>query len=316
MNRWLAIIGMMATIGFGSSERAVAQLNPGRPKATNGMEIVEHLSETLPLDLEFVDEAGSRTVLSNYFTGKRPVILSMNYSRCPRLCNLQLGQLVETLQELDWSIGREFDVVIVSIDPRETAEQAKKSKAAFLKTYRRAGAQGGVHFLTGREVNIRRLADAVGFPYRYQPEVGEYAHPAVCYVCTPSGKLSRYLYGVEFPRATVRMALLEASEGKIGTTIEQILMFCYHFDPNAGVYSVQARRLASVMGAITVVAILSITVPYWLYDSRRSGRRPSPAASAVGSVDPSQNPSIAADGEAERTSESQRRSAELVEVVS
>lgn len=304
--RWVAMLGVLTTILTGSAERAVAQLNPGRPRATDGMEIVEHLSETLPLDLEFVDEAGSRTVLSNYFTGKRPVILSLNYSRCPRLCNLQLGQLVETLQELDWSIGREFDVVIVSIDPRERAEQSKKAKAAFLKTYRRAGAQDGVHFLTGRDVNIRNLANAVGFPFRYQPEVGEYSHPAVCYVCTPSGKLSRYLYGVEFPRATVRMALLEAAEGKIGTTIEQILMFCYHFDPNAGVYSVQAKRLASVMGVITVAVILSITVPYWVYDSRRTAARKE--ASHV------EDSNVGV--EAESDQETDRRSAELAEVVS
>jgi protein SCO1/2 len=306
MVRWLAMFGVLATILMGSSGSALAQLNLGRPKATDGMAIVEHLSETLPLDLEFVDAAGSRTVLANYFKGERPVILSLNYSRCPRLCNLQLGQLVESLQELDWSVGREFDIVIVSIDPRETAAQAKKAKAAFLKTYRRAGAESGVHFLTGREVNIQKLAAAVGFPYRYQPEVGQYSHPAVCYVCTPSGKLSRYLYGIEFPRATVRMSLLEASEGKIGTTIEQILMFCYHFDPNAGVYSVQAKRLASVMGVITVAVILSITVPYWMYDSRRAAARKGQAQGkdAVAGVD------------TEESSETERRSAEFVEVVS
>jgi protein SCO1/2 len=268
----LIFVTVMATCLWAGAV-AHGQINDPRPKATDGMAIVEHLSETVPLDVEFVDEAGLRTTLGQYFTGARPVILSLNYSRCPRLCNLQLGMLIEALQDLDWSLGKEFDLVVVSIDPAETPEQARKAKNGFLKTYRRMEAGKGVHFLTGREVNIRRVATAVGFPYKYQPEVREYAHPAVCMVCTPQGKLSRYLYGVEFPRKTLRMALLEAGEGRIGTVVEQILLFCYHYDPDAGVYSMQARRLASMMGGLTVVVILCATVPYWLFDPRRKAKK-------------------------------------------
>ena len=268
-----AISVVMLALCLWAGGVAHAQINDQRPKATDGMAIVEHLSETVPLDVEFVDEAGQRTSLGKYFTGERPVILSMNYSRCPRLCNLQLGMLVEALQDLDWSLGKEFDLVVVSIDPAETPEQARKAKNGFLKTYRRIEAGRGVHFLTGREVNIRRVANAVGFPYKYQPEVREYAHPAVCMVCTPTGKLSRYLYGIEFPRQTLRMSLLEAGDGRIGSVVEQILLFCYHYDPDAGVYSMQARRLASMMGGLTVVVILCATVPYWLFDPRRKARK-------------------------------------------
>jgi protein SCO1/2 len=260
------VIGLVVWLTTAGAARA--QLNLPLPQI-DGVGVDEKLGDTVPLDLEFVDDSGSRTYLGKYLDGTRPVILSLNYSRCPMLCNLQLGKLIETFQKLDWSIGREFDVVSVSIDPTETPEKARTAKTNYLKTYRRMESKDGVHFLVGTESNIRQLAQSVGFKYKYLPEVNEYSHAAVCMVCTPSGKLSRYLYGVEFPVETLRMALLEASEGKIGTTFEQFLLYCFHYNPNAGVYSVQARRVASLLGGVTVVAILAICVPYWIFDPHR-----------------------------------------------
>ncbi len=273
------MIGVVVLLTTAAPARA--QLNLPLPQI-DGVGVDEKLGDTVPLDLEFTDDSGSRTYLGKYLNGTRPVILSLNYSRCPMLCNLQLGKLIETFQKLDWSIGREFDVVSVSIDPTETPDKARAAKVNYLKTYRRMESKDGVHFLVGKEENIRALARSVGFKYKYLPDVNEYSHAAVCMVCTPSGKLSRYLYGVEFPVETLRMSLLEASEGKIGTTFEQFLLYCFHYNPDAGVYSVQARRVASLLGGVTVVAILAICVPYWVFDPHR---RKALAAKSVVTVD-------------------------------
>lgn len=268
MKTWVRCFGIGFVVLLTTAGAARAQLNLPLPQI-DGVGVEEKLGDTVPLELEFTDDNGSRTYLGKYLNGTRPVILSLNYSRCPMLCNLQLGKLIETFQKLDWSIGREFDVVSVSIDPTETPDKARAAKVNYLKTYRRMESKDGVHFLVGKEENIRALARSVGFKYKYLPDVNEYSHAAVCMVCTPSGKLSRYLYGVEFPVETLRMALLEASEGKIGTTFEQFLLYCFHYNPDAGVYSVQARRVASLLGGVTVVAILAICVPYWMFDPHR-----------------------------------------------
>ncbi len=255
------MIGVVVLLTTAAPARA--QLNLPLPQI-DGVGVDEKLGDTVPLDLEFTDDSGSRTYLGKYLKRHAPGHPLTQLQPLSDAVQPAVGKLIETFQKLDWSIGREFDVVSVSIDPTETPDKARAAKVNYLKTYRRMESKDGVHFLVGKEENIRALARSVGFKYKYLPDVNEYSHAAVCMVCTPSGKLSRYLYGVEFPVETLRMSLLEASEGKIGTTFEQFLLYCFHYNPDAGVYSVQARRVASLLGGVTVVAILAICVPYWV----------------------------------------------------
>lgn len=233
-------------------------------------EVRENLDAQVPLELEFTRSDGQSVTLGQFFDGARPVILTLNYSDCPSLCSLQLNGLVEGLSGLDWDVGPKFQVVTVSIDPKETPERAQETKERYLKIYGRAASADGWHFLVGPEENVRRLADTVGFHYQYVPQSGQYAHDVVLMICTPAGRVSRYLYGFEYDPKTMRMALLEAAQGRIGTTTERILLFCYHFDPAAGRYSVAAFRLMQLGAALTVVVLGGALAVFW----RRERRKP------------------------------------------
>lgn len=234
---------------------AWAQRMEPLPKELDGVGVTEHLGEQIPLDLEFVDSDGKPVALKQYFDGKRPVVLTLNYSNCPMLCSLQLNGLFDALKRMPWAIGDKFEMITVSFDPLETPERAQLTKQKYLEIYRRAGAAEGWHFLTGKEENIKKLTDAVGFRYRYSETNRQYFHVAVTYILTPDGHLSRYLYGVEYAPQTLRLSLLEAADGKIGSTADQILLFCYHYDPESGRYGPAAFRLMQIGGAVTVLFV-------------------------------------------------------------
>lgn len=236
-----------------------------------GVEVVEHPDAELPLDAKFKDDAGKDIKLGDYFQSDRPVILSLNYSNCPMLCNLQLNGMVEVLQEIDLLPGTDFEIVSVSIDPLESPIRARQTKQQYMKRYGKSGTGGGWHFLTGQEPEIARLADTVGFHYRYIPERNEYAHAAVFMICTPEGHVSRYLYGVTFEPQTMRLSLVEAAEGKIGTSMDQVLLFCFQYDAAAGSYGPTAVGLMKVGGGITVFLLAIVLVPTWV---RRRTRQP------------------------------------------
>ncbi|NMC21782.1 MAG: SCO family protein [Thermogutta sp.] len=246
-----------------------AQVAETAPDQMEGVGVEEHLDRPLPLDLEFVSAEGKNVRLGDYFDGKLPVILTLNYSNCPKLCHLQLNGLFEGLERLDWPMGEKYRVVTISINPEETVDRAAATKAKYQKTYRVPGSENWV-FLTGGEQNIRKAADAVGFFYRYDPVEKQYVHVAVIMVCTPDGRLSRYLYGVEYPAQTLRLALLEAGEGKIGTTVDRILMFCMHFDPTRGSYAPAAWRLMQLGAALTLAVFGVVLGAWWVRDHRRS----------------------------------------------
>jgi len=265
-----AIVFLAAVWLGGESE---AQLAEQVPAALEDVGITEHLDAKLPLDLEFRDENGDVVTLGSYFDDDRPVILTLNYYKCPMLCGLMLNGLVDGLTSMGWSPGDEFEIVTVSINPLETPELAAAKKQNYLKLLDRPTAAEGWHFLTGRELEIKRLAETVGFGYSYDPETQNYAHAAALMVCTPDGRVARYLYGIEYPAQKLKFALLEAAEGTVGSTLDQLILYCYHYDPTNRRYSPVAMNIMRVGGGATAL-ILGISLgAFWFREWRRKQKK-------------------------------------------
>lgn len=230
--------------------------------------VEEHLGQSLDLNLQFTDDEGNKGPLGRYFNHGKPVLMAMVYYSCPSLCNFHLNGLNETLKQLKWSAGEKFDLVAVSMDSRETSELASKKKANYVKAYGRVGADQGWHFLVGDQENISKLASQLGFKYKWIEEKSQFSHVSVAYVLTPDGKISRYLHGIQPDPTTMRMSLLEASNGTIGTVIDQVLMFCFQFDPKKSKYTLYAWNLMRI-GAILMVLLLTILMlPVWWRETR------------------------------------------------
>ncbi len=245
------------------------------PKEMIGVGVEEQLGVEVPRKLPFRDHNGLPTTLGKYINGERPVLLSLNYSNCPMLCGRQLNDLVRALNEPgmeSWNAGREFDVISVSIDPTERPERAKQTHKRYTQEYGRAGTADGWHFLVGENKSIEQLADTVGFRYKYVPETREYAHAATLIVVTPEGVVSRYINGVGYDPQTLRLSMVEAGDGKVGSTMDQILLTCFIYDHTKGRYGPQAQKIMKVGAAVTIF-ILGVTLtPYWLF--RRRTRAP------------------------------------------
>jgi len=253
---------MIACVALAIVGGAASPADP-LPPALEQVGITQKLDAALPLDLRFRDETGREVRLGDYFDGKRPVLLSLVYYECPMLCTLVLDGMVRTLGELEWTPGRNFRVLTVSI------ELARQKKASYLAAYGRSEAAGDWSFLTGEQTEITRLADAVGFRYRYLEDSGEFAHPAALFVLTPEGRLSRYLFGVEHEAATVRLSLVEAAEGRIGSPVDQFLLYCYRYDAATGSYAPVARRIMQVGASASAIVLASVLVALWIRDARR-----------------------------------------------
>ena len=238
--------------------------------------IDQKLDGAIPLDAPFTDEAGKDVTLGRYF-GARPVVLALVYFECPMLCIQTLTGLSGSLEALAFNPGKEFELVVVSIDPGETPALAANSKRTFLKRYGRQGVDASVHFLTGRESSIKPLADAVGFRYAYDREIDQYAHPAAITVLTAEGRVSKYLFGIDFAPRDLRLSLVEAAGGRIGTVIDQALLFCYHYDPETGKYGFVIMNVVRLGAALTVVALAGSII----FALRRERRR-RPAVAATG----------------------------------
>lgn len=229
----------------------------------------QRLGDRVPLDSQFRDADGRSVRLGDYFAG-RPVLLVLGYYECPNLCGVVWQGLLQSLRPLKLQVGRDFDVVAVSIDPNEGSEIARLKRDTYVREYGRPGSASGWHFLTGTEASVRRLADAVGFRYIYDPEIDQYAHASGVVLATPAGVLSRYLFGVRFSRTDLRLALVESSDGRIGTPVDQLLLLCYHYDPATGKYGLLIMNLLRGAGALTVASLLGFVVL-----SRRRERRAS-----------------------------------------
>lgn len=235
-----------------------------RPKQIQGLEIVEHLGEQVSInELQFTNEKGEKLPLSHYFNKGKPVLLTMVYYGCPSLCNHILNGVVDSMKDLKYTPGKEFELVTVSIDHREGPDSAQLKKTSYLDLYGRPEAGKGWHFLTGDEANIKKLAQQIGFGFRWDNKQKEYAHGAAIFTLSPEGKISRYLYGVLFPKTDLKLALLEASQGKIGTIIDRFLMFCYRYDPATHRYSMTLTKVMQAGSATTVLAFGGYLAVFW-----------------------------------------------------
>jgi len=262
------VIAAALLLASGSLRAGSAPLNK-QPSELDGVGVDEHLDTQLPLDAAFRNEDGQIVRLRDYFQSDVPVILSLNYSNCPMLCSTQLNGLVDGLREIEWTSGKEFQVVSISIDPNEQPHRALETRQKYLKAYRRS--TSGWNFLVGSRASIKQVTEAVGFRYKYLPARQEYSHPAVAVLCTPDGRISRYLYGVRFPEQTLRLSLVEASEGKIGTAGDQLLLYCFHYDPLTGTYAPRAARLVMSVGClVTVIVLAGGLAMLWSRETRRT----------------------------------------------
>jgi protein SCO1 len=277
---------------FDPAQSSAGTMNLTAPEELKGLDIIEKLGDRIPLDLVFDNTAGKPVKLGDYFfKDHRPVVLALVYFRCPMQCPLILSKLGKRFNELDKTIGEHFNVVVVSFDPTEGADAASRQQLTSFNAYNRDPLPENLSdswaFLTGPAETSRKLAQAVGFPYRYLAYSGEYSHPAVIFVLTPDGTVSRYLYGVDFPTDRLRMALLEASDGRIGSSWDRIILWCFHFDPTKGEYVLKAFRVMQVATVVMAVAVGSLLAAMWFWVERR--RRPwtsfrGPASVAVGGV--------------------------------
>jgi protein SCO1/2 len=252
---------------------AFAQRAEPAPKELEEVGVTEHRGDQTPLDLPFVESDGRDVRFGDFFDGKRPVILTLNYSNCPMLCSLQLTGLFQGLEGMQWDLGENFQMVTVSIDPKESPERAQLTKQKYLKMYGRPGVAAGWHCLVGDEENIRKLADTVGFGYTFVQDTGEYAHAAVTMILTPNGVVSRYLYGVEYDPQTIRLSLVEAAEGKIGSAMDQILLFCFHYDETKGRYGPAAAAVMRIGGTLTLLGLGVVVLVFWRRGAARDARQ-------------------------------------------
>lgn len=225
------------------------------PQALQQVRFDQKLDATLPLDATFRDETGRQVRLGEFF-GKKPVVLAFVYYECPMLCTQILNGLVSGLGVLEQTAGKEFDVVAISFDARETPVMAAAKKAVYLDTYKRPGAEQGWHFLTGDDANIRRVTDTAGFQFSWDDTTQQFAHASGVIVVTPDGRLARYLFGIEYPPRDLKFALMESSEGRIGSVVDQVLLYCYHYEPATGSYSLVAMNAVRLGGAVTVALLL------------------------------------------------------------
>src|SRR5580700_8095885 len=236
-----------------------------RPPRLENVGIEQHLDAQVPPDLTFRDEAGKTVKLGDYF-GHKPLILNLVYYNCTMLCGEALAGLASAMRLVKFDVGNEFDVVTVSFDPHETPEMAAAKKKDYVGRYGRANAAAGWHFLTGDPDSINALTKAVGFQYQYDPKTNQYAHATAIMVLTPQGRISRYFYGVDFPPKDLRMGLVEASQGKIGNTVDAVLLYCYHYNPETGKYGAMVANILRLAAAATILLLSGLIFILWRLD--------------------------------------------------
>lgn len=245
------LLSLALAAGSGLAPQAAPQ---GTPPALREVAFEQKLAQQVPLDIALRDEAGRAVRLGDYF-GKRPVVLTLVYYECPMLCTLTLNGLTSALSVLSFDVGREFDVVTVSFEPKETSELAAAKKAAYLKRYKRPGAEAGWHFLVGDKPEVDRLTEAVGFRYAWDERTKQWAHPSGVVTLTPQGRISHYLFGIEYAPKDLRLSLVEAASGNIGTAVDQVLLYCYQYDAATGRYGAAIMRLVRALSVLTVIAL-------------------------------------------------------------
>ncbi len=237
----------------------------------------QKLGAVVPRDLPFTDSKGKAHRIGDYFDGEHPVLLTLNYSNCPQLCSLQLNALLESLQKMTWTPGKEFRVLTVSIDPKETPDVAASTKSVYTEQFDRPGVDEGWTFLVGSQRSIRTLTDTVGFHYRFLPERNEYAHKAVLIFLDPDGKVVRYLGGLAYDPRDLKFALIEAGQGKVGSFVDQVFFSCFRYDPAKGGYVPVAWKVMRLGGLVVLLAVGGMLIFFWRMERRRAAKRASGA---------------------------------------
>jgi len=291
--RRLAVLAAMCVVGTAMAQQSLDRAGfqqsaetTNAPRELEGMTMTDRRGEHLPMQATLNDESGKPISMQQLFSDGRPRLLQLGYMRCPMLCSLALNGLVRGMQGMDWTVGDQFDVVFISINPAENSELAAAKRKGYAAEYGRAGGEKGWRFLTGDEVTVRGIADAVGFPYKKMPD-GEYAHPAAIFVMTGDARLSQYLPGVSPTSIDLRLALTGAGDGKLGSTFDQFVFWCHQFDPTTGGYVLWAFRVMQLGGLVTAIALA--TTLFVLYRREIKVRRllpPSKMHSHSGVVPP------------------------------
>jgi protein SCO1/2 len=249
----------------------IAHADDGRPSALRDVGLDQKLNAQVPLDLPFLDEGGRTVRLGDYF-GTMPVVLTLNYSDCPMLCPLVLNDLLRAARAIPLELGKDFRIVTVSIDPDDTPARVSSKQRSYVERYGRSGGADAWHFLTGGEDSIGSLARAVGFRYSFEPRSRQYAHTAGIIVLTPGGRIARYFYGVEYSPRDLRLSLVEASTGRIGSLADQILLFCFHYDPVANRYTLVILNTIRFAGIATALGLGTLMIVLFQRERRESGR--------------------------------------------
>jgi len=251
-----AVILILAAFAFGQGMTNGIMSPPAnvRPPGLKNVGMRQNLNQPIPADLTFTDDLGRTVRLGDYF-GKKPIILNLVYFTCPMLCGEVLSGLENSLRMMKFDVGKEFDVITVSFDPRDTPEAAAKKKSDFLRRYKRPGAEQGWHFLVGHQDAIDSLTRAAGFDYEYDPKTRQFAHTAAILILTPEGRVAQYYYGIEYPPKDLRLGLVEAGTGKIGNVVDALLLYCYHYDPEQGKYSATILRVLRLARVATMLFI-------------------------------------------------------------
>jgi protein SCO1 len=261
-----------------------------RPPYLQNVGIEQHLDGQVPPDLAFVDDTGRPVKLGDYF-GKKPLILNLVYYNCTMLCGEVLSGLTGAMKMVKFDVGNEFDVLTVSFNPQETPAIAAAKKQDYLKRYGRPGAASGWHFLTGTAESINALTKSVGFQYQYDPKINQYAHATAILVLTPQGRISRYFYGVDFPPKDLRMGLVEASQGKIGNAVDQVLLYCYHYNPATGKYGAVVSNMLRLGAGLTILLLGGLLLILFRLEKAAPPRRtPGQALSQQGQSHTGQSP--------------------------
>lgn len=267
MNSRTVGVTLLVLAGLLVHGRASGQRSGALPGVFDGVGLTEQLGEKVPGDLAFVDETGRQVTIGSYFESGKPVLLNLVYHDCPMLCNLLLDGMTKSLQEMDWIPGEQYELVTVSFSALEGPDLAARQKEHYLDVLGRPEAARGWHFLTGSEESIQRLARSVGFEFKWVEEQQQYAHPAALIFLSGGRTITRYLYGLEFRSGDVRKALLEASEGTIGNTLDQVVLFCFQYDPNANSYVPHAMNIMKLGGLLTMLLLGAMLAVFW----RREG---------------------------------------------
>lgn len=258
----------------GPMDGEVSTLNDGVPKDVENVTVTQRLGESVPLTLDLVDSLGRKVKTARFFDGTMPVIVTLNYSNCPMLCNVQLNQLAVSLKELDLRINEDFRLLSVSIDPREPTEKVRETKAKYVAQLpTQPGAEQGWAFCTANQATITKLAKAFGFQYTYDKKTKEYYHPAMLAFVSPDGVITRYSLGVDFPTDQLRLSLLDAGQGNVGGVVDQVLLWCYSYDSEKNRYVAQAWTMMRLGGLLTVGLMLATLTPFWVGRKYRNRTR-------------------------------------------